>query len=402
MKILLLSNKVPWPLHDGYCLHNYHYSRQLCARHELHLVSLGEGPVPAELQGIYASTEIVPRRPEPRRRTLASRALHALSADEVHDFDPAVMAVIERVLARERFDLIWTGGAKMLVYSRRIANVPVFGDVADDGVRENWSQMWASRSPASFVRRWRDYASTRRFQIAYFRHCRVVNVVSDADRDSLLEQMPGLEVCVIHNGVDTEYFTPRGNESADPTVVFEGSMGFSPNEEAALYFCREVLPLVREASPGARVLIVGNKPTAEVKAVAGPGVEVTGFVDDVRPYLDKAWVFVCPLLSGTGIKNKILQAWSMKKAVVATAISTGGLVDADANLIVADGKRAFADAVLALFADPARRQLLGDRGRATVLQHYSWEAKARQMESAMAKVAGAKAAARTPVQARAE
>jgi glycosyltransferase involved in cell wall biosynthesis len=310
------------------------------------------------------------------------------------------MAVIERTIEREGFDLIWVGGAKMLVYSRRIKNVPAFGDVADDGVRENWSQMWASRSPASFVRRWRDYASTRRFQTAYFQHCRVINVVTEEDRASILSQLPGLDVCVINNGVDAEYFRSHGVEADVPTVVFEGSMNFSPNAEAALYFCREVLPLLREVEPRARVLVVGNKPTDEVKAVAGPDVEVTGFVEDVRPYLDRAWVFVCPLLSGTGIKNKILQAWSMQKPVVATSISTGGLVDASANLIVADGKRAIADAILRLFTDQAQRKLLGDRGRATVAQHYSWEAKARQMESVLVKVAGARPAARTPASAR--
>jgi len=400
MKILLLSHKVPWPLHDGYCLHNYHYSRQLCARHELHLVSLGEGTAPAELNGIYASTHIVPRRPEPRRRNLASRAIHALSPDEVHDFDPAVMEVIERTLAREKFDLIWVGGAKMLVYSRRITTIPALGDVADDGVKDNWSQMWASRSPATFARRWRDYASARRFQLAYFRHCRVINVVTEEDRASLLAQMPGLEVSVIHNGVDAEYFQSRGSEADVPTLVFEGSMNFTPNAEAALYFCREVLPLVRETEPRARVLVVGNKPTAEVSTLAAPDVDVTGFVDDVRPYLDRAWVFVCPLLSGTGIKNKILQAWSMQKAVVATPISTGGLIDAGANLVVADGKRAFADAILRLFADRNQRRVLGERGRATVVQHYSWEAKARQMEAVLAKVAGPRPPVRTPAPAR--
>ena len=400
MKILLLSHKVPWPLHDGYSLHNYHYSRQLCARHELHLVSVADGPPPPELNGFYASMQFIPRRPEQRRRSFASRALHALSADEVHDFDPAVMEVIERTLAREHFDLIWVGGAKMLVYSKRITSVPSLGDVADDGVKDNWTQMWASRSPATFVRRWRDYDSTRRFQLAYFRHCRVINVVAEEDRASLLSQMPGLEVSVIHNGVDAEYFQSHESEAQVPTMVFEGSMGFTPNAEAALFFCREVLPLVREVEPRARMLVVGNKPTAEVSALAGPGVEVTGFVPDVRPYIDRAWVFVSPLLSGSGIKNKILQAWSMQKPVVATSISTGGLVDANANLVVADGKSAFAAAILRLFADQAQRKLLGERGRATVVQHYSWEAKARQMDAVMVKVAGSASVVRAPASAR--
>jgi glycosyltransferase involved in cell wall biosynthesis len=400
MKILFLTSKVPWPLHDGYSLHNYHYSRQLGARHEIHLISLGEGPCPAELKGIYASTQFVPRRPEPRRRSLASRAIHALSADEVHDFDPAVMDLIERTLQGKRFDLIWVGGAKMLVYSRRIANVPALGDIADDGVKDHWTQMWTSRSPATFVRRWRDYDSTRRFQLAFLPHCSVVNVVTEEDRASLLQQLPSLDVSVIHNGVDAEYFESREAEADVPTLVFEGSMDFTPNAEAAMYFCGEVLPLVREHEPRVRTIVVGKGPSPEVKALGRPDVEITGFVPDVRPFLDKAWVFVCPLLSGAGIKNKILQAWSMKKAVVATSISTGGLVDAGENLIVADGKRAFAAAILQLFADQRQRRELGERGRATVVQHYSWESKARQLEAALSRAAGQRPPVRTPASAR--
>jgi glycosyltransferase involved in cell wall biosynthesis len=402
MKILLLSHKVPWPLHDGYNLHNYHYSRQLAARHEIHLITLGEGPCPPELEGLYASIQILPRRPEPRRQWLASRALHALSADEVHDFDPAVMAVVERTLQRVDFDMVWTGGAKMLVYSRRVPDVPVLGDIADDGVKDNWTQMWASRSPLLFLRRWRDFTSTRRFQLAYLPHCRMVNVVAEEDRRSLLRQLPDLDVSVIHNGVDADYFQPGEPESDVPTIVFEGAMGFTPNAEAALYFCREVLPLVREVEPRARMLVVGNKPTPEVSALAGPGVEVTGFVPDVRPYLDRAWVFVCPLLSGSGIKNKILQAWSMQKAVVATSISTGGLMDVESNLLVADGKTAIAAAILRLFQDKDERVRLGERGRATVVQHYSWAAKARQMEAVLSKAAGPRPPSRAAAPAGAE
>jgi glycosyltransferase involved in cell wall biosynthesis len=244
------------------------------------------------------------------------------------------------------------------------------------------------------LRRWRDYVSTRRFQQAYFRHCRVVNVVAEDDRASLLRQLPGLEVSVIHNGVDAEYFHSEAKEAELPTLVFEGSMGFTPNAEAAVYFCREVLPLIREREPRVRMLVVGNRPTPEVTALSGPGVEVTGFVPDVRPYLEQAWVFVCPLLSGAGIKNKILQAWSMRKAVVATSISTGGLIDVEANLVVADGKRELADAILALFADAPKRRTLGERGRATVVEHYAWSAKARQLETVLETVAGSRSAQR--------
>lgn len=396
MKILLLTHKVPWPLHDGYNLHNYQYSRQLCERHELHLLSLGEGQPPPQLEALYRSIQILPRRPEPRSGGIVARALRAFSADELHDFDPAVMAAVERTLARESFDLLWVGGAKMLVYSRRVPSIPALGDIADDGVRDGWTQMWASSGPLTFLRRWREYVSTKRFQIAYLPHCRVVNVVTEEDSASLLRSSPELKVSVIHNGVDVDYFQSAAGESPLPTLVFEGNMGFTPNAEAAVYFCREVLPLIREREPRVRMLVVGDRPAPEVLALKSPGVEVTGFVPDVRTYLDQAWVFVCPLRSGAGIKNKILQAWSMQKAVVATSISTGGLLDAGANLVIADGKRELADAILRLLADGPLRRSLGERGRATVVGHYAWSTKARQLEALFSAVARPRSSTREP------
>jgi glycosyltransferase involved in cell wall biosynthesis len=216
----------------------------------------------------------------------------------------------------------------------------------------------------------------------------VCNVVAESDRKSILQHLPGLEVSVIHNGVDAEVFAPSGTPPLFPSVVFEGSMGFPPNAEGAVHFCREILPLIRASRPAVHTTIVGSDPRPEVLQLANGHVEVTGFVPDVRSYLERASVFVCPLRSGAGIKNKILQAWAMKKAVVATPISCGGLVvEPDRNILVAETNRDFADAVLRLLGDEALRNRVGERGRATVLEHYSWGAKARQMERTLLRVA---------------
>jgi glycosyltransferase involved in cell wall biosynthesis len=151
-----------------------------------------------------------------------------------------------------------------------------------------------------------------------------------------------------------------------------------------VYFATSVLPLIKARVPDVRFRIVGKNPAPEVAALASTDVEVTGFVDDVRPYLDRAAVFVCPLRKGAGIKNKILQAWAMGKPVVATSKSTGGLaVREGENILVRDDPREIADAVVELLESPAKRQSMAAAARATAESRYGWARQARALESVM-------------------
>src|SRR5262249_39716926 len=111
-------------------------------------------------------------------------------------------------------------------------------------------------------------------------------------------------------------------------------------------------------------------------------IRVTGFVDDVRPYLDRAAVFVCPLRKGAGLKNKILQAWAMAKPVVATTISAGGLECKDGeDIVIRDRPADFAEAVVTLFEGRETAARLGEAGRRNVVGRYTWCATARELES---------------------
>jgi len=200
--------------------------------------------------------------------------------------------------------------------------------------------------------------------------------------------LPGLDVSVVHNGVDYEHFTPQRGREEPAMLVFEGAMSYGPNRDAVLWFTSHVFPRIRAAEPRARLVVVGRDPAPDVRALAGPAIEVTGFVDDVRPHLARGAVFVAPLVSGAGIKNKILQAWAMERAVVGTTLASSGLsVVPNENFVVADEPEGFSEACVRLLGDAAERARLGAAGRATVVQHYSWEAKSRELESALERAA---------------
>jgi glycosyltransferase involved in cell wall biosynthesis len=170
-------------------------------------------------------------------------------------------------------------------------------------------------------------------------------------------------------------------------VIFEGNQSFPPNIDAARHFHSAIYPRILRHFPGCRFYIVGRSPLRPVRELASDKVIVTGRVDDIRPSLAKASVFVCPMRMGSGIKNKSLQAWAMAKPVVSTPAGIGGLAAIpNHNIIVSDGAMSFADAVCQLLADAQRRKDLGESARETILAHHSWHQKALALESILERI----------------
>jgi sugar transferase (PEP-CTERM/EpsH1 system associated) len=206
--------------------------------------------------------------------------------------------------------------------------------------------------------------------------------VSEADRAMLAVNAPTGTIRAIPTGVDTSYFTPNGKPEAPATLVFTGSMDWYPNEDAIVHFIDAILPSIRREIPDVSLAVVGRNPTDRVRAAgAAAGVHVTGTVADVRPFMAEATVYVVPLRIGGGTRLKIFEALSMGKAVVATTVGAEGLpVIPGRHFLQADAPGEFAQAVVTLLKDPARRHALGVAGRRLVEERYSWAQVARDFE----------------------
>ncbi len=168
--------------------------------------------------------------------------------------------------------------------------------------------------------------------------------------------------------MDPYYFSPYDNEEDETKLVFTGSMDWQPNEDAVIYFSQEIFPLIRSELSNMKFLIVGSNPTSKVLSLSNiPGVYVTGLVDDVRPYIADASIYVVPLRIGGGTRLKILQALAMKKAVVSTSIGCEGIdVEPDKDLIVSDDPNDFASQVIMLSRNKDLRKRLGENGRSLI------------------------------------
>ena len=207
--------------------------------------------------------------------------------------------------------------------------------------------------------------------------------VSEEDRARLAQMAPGAKTGAIPTGVDTSYFAPAGRAQIPGRLVFSGSMDWHPNEDAVMYFGESILPKIREQVPHASFAIVGRNPTQKLRDAAERlGMIVTGTVEDVRPYLDEASVYVVPLRAGSGTRMKIFEAFGMAKPVVSTTVGAEGLALTDQKeFIAADNPDDFAAAVVCLLHNEARRHELGEAGRTLVVERYSWNQVARQFEA---------------------
>jgi glycosyltransferase involved in cell wall biosynthesis len=223
--------------------------------------------------------------------------------------------------------------------------------------------------------------------------------VSPEDGEALASLAPGIKTKVVANGVDTEYFTPRPDPGGN-TILFCGGLDWYPNGEAMAYFFDQTWPLLVSRVPDVRALIVGRNPPKWLTqlAVSDQRVEVTGFVDDVRPYFEKATVYICPIRVGGGTRLKILDALAMGMPMVSTTFACSGIsVQHEKNVLLADTPEAFAEHVQRLLANPAQRADLASQARDLACKNYSWSVIGKSLVEAYREAASAAAQKSKPL-----
>ncbi len=225
-----------------------------------------------------------------------------------------------------------------------------------------------------------EWRKMRGYEAEVCRHAKLTVAVSPQDRALHSADAQGAAIFDVPTGVDTGYFKANGTPEDPVEVVFTGSMDWHPNEDAIRHFIDEILPAVRREVPRVGVTIVGRNPSDDLRRAAkAAGVRVTGTVDDVRPYIDAAAVYVVPLRIGGGTRLKIFEALSMGKAVVSTTVGVEGLPLAPGeHYLRADDPQSFASAVVSLLRDPEHRRALGDAGQRLTHERYGWPQVARQ------------------------
>lgn len=398
MRILWVKVGGLWPLNSGGRLRSVHTIAELTRRHRLTVVTThGPQDDPAGLAARLAGAERVislpyaaPKHGSARfARALVRSWLSPLPVDAWKWRIPALRKEVARLLAAEPFDLCVTD------FLVSVANVPPDGPVSTVLFAHNVEHMIWKRLSRAESRPWRrallevEWRKMRRYEAQACTRARLTIAVSEADRSTLAAHAPRARVCAIPTGVDAAYFLPNGAAERPGTLVFVGAMDWFPNEDGIVHFVETVFPRIRNAVPDAALKVVGRNPRPRVQRLAAvAGVQITGTVDDVRPHVAGAAVYVVPLRVGGGTRLKIFEALAMGKAVVSTTVGAEGLpLIPGTHFIPADEPAQFANSVVTLLTDPARRRALGRAGRRLVEERYSWSQVAREFEARCEEVA---------------
>jgi polysaccharide biosynthesis protein PslH len=382
-RILFVTSRIPYPPREGHQLRSWHLLRAAARDHRVDLLSLqreDDPSVPDEaLTDILASFHAV--------------RLPALSNP------PAALAAAGRWMRRRQPLLVARYVSSELCESLR-ERVPLAGLVHLDilplagllplvpphlpvvlNEHNVESALLQSRAEIE-TRSWRRVLLRQQVAAltAFERNaCSQVDRVlscSATDAERLRELAPAADVRVVPNGVDLQYFDgPAAALEDDRSLVFVGQMGWFPNRDGILDFIANTLPLIRRQQPEARLQVIGRHDGTTIDPAQADAVEFTGFIDDLRPRLRQAAVYVVPLRAGSGTRLKLLEAMAMGKAIVSTRIGAEGidLVDGQSALL-ADTPQAFASAVCRLLTDRGLRRRLGNAARKLAEREYGWQA----------------------------
>ena len=392
VKILFVANRFPYPPFRGDKLKIWNLARRLSATHELHLITFLENPDDAEympeLETVFRSIHLVPL---PRWRS----ALSCLSA--LPGSMPIQVAYFKSAAFRKKLDAVLRAGSFDAIHVQHLRMAqylePPFRDKAILDLPDAFSLYWERRRQTArpWYLRWfenMEYKRVAGYESILHRY--PINLVcSVEDLAYLREKQPGANIELLPNGVDTAAFPERKAGSAQAgRILFTGNMDYAPNVDAVRYFALEVFPEIRKTLPEATFIIAGQRPVESVRALAGPGIEVTGFIPDLSATYAEAAVVVAPMRFGAGTQNKVLEAMSTGVPVVCSPLAFKGLgISEGQGVVQAEDTAAFSAEVIRLLQYPEAGHELGARGAAVIRARFSWETIAARLESYLREVA---------------
>ncbi|RMD88553.1 MAG: glycosyltransferase, partial [Calditrichaeota bacterium] len=381
MNILFISTEVPLPLDHGHHLRTYHVLKALAEVHTVHFVAFAQNHsvfnYHARLQEICHSVEIFPLRFMGWRQIilLLINLFSPLPLIAQKYYQTDALKYIKSLIKEASIDLIHIDLLHISRYRKAMKQIPSI--LVNHNVESLRILRWAkvTKNPLLKLFLYYQYIKLRRFERRACREFDYCITVSDTDRYHL-EKLCGINnFLTIPNGVDINYFAPEPVKVVPDSLVWTGSMASPYNCDAVLYFLREIWPIINQRRPSVYVKFVGNSPPSLLKKLSEvePRIQYTGYVEDVRPFVAEAQLFIAPIRAGSGTKIKILNAMAQGKAVVTTPVGAEG-IDAvpEQEIIIADDPCTFADRVVYLLQHPDKAQKLGQRARKLVERKYDW------------------------------
>ena len=375
MRLFVLLSRFPYPLEKGDKLRAFHQLRILSKHHEVFLCALHENDLEqhwieeveqycSELQTIRISrfNQIV---------NLGFSLLGNEPFQVAYFYQKAAQKEVLACIEKWKPDAIYCQLLRTAKYVESLNDFPKiidFQDAFSKGIeRRLETDSWYWKPILNSELKRLNHYEEKVFKT--FDHC---TIISEQDRNQLPFTQRN-EVTIVRNGVELDDFSPS-SESKSVDVLFAGNMGYPPNVEGAVFLANEVMSLVRKQVPEAKLMLAGARPDQKVKELAGGYTEVTGWVDDMRDCYAKAKVFVAPMMIGTGLQNKLLEAMAMRIPCVTSTLANNALhAKENEEILIAETAEEYANHILELLDNSSKSEQIATAGHNLVTEHFSWE-----------------------------
>lgn len=401
MRILFLSGVLPHPkVTSGYAMVHQRIKRLAERGHEVALASFcfEEDMDKAELiKDHLVEMELIPTPPP---RSCPKCLFDFLSSSVPYWYSryksKAMSKAVGDMVERTRYDVVLAEFSAMGQHIYRNPYLPAVRKVISCHHSETMVHETAVEvlgwSPEGIKERIR-MKGLRKYEYEMYESMDRVLALTPQERYGMLDHAPNLRISVVPNGVDVEYYKPREHESTESCIIYVGRYKDEENEDAVLWFCQTVWPRLKERHPELEFYVVGPEPTEAIRDLSrkDPKIIVTGLVKDIRPYLAKAQVFICPVRMGTGMRGKILEAMASGVPVVSTTLGVEGIpAQVGDNCYLADRPDIMANSIDLLLGDLPLRRSIAQRARDMVVERFSWDIGVGRLEEVLREVVNAK------------
>lgn len=385
MRILWLKTELLHPIDKGGKIRTYNMLKELKREHHVTYLTLDDGTADKDARdraSEYCQELICIPHQQSEKFTpgfYSELALNLISplpyAIKKYE-SKAMRVVIEERLRSETFDVLVCDFLAPAVNVRDDLPCPsvLFQHNVEAMIWKRHYKVQANRTKKAYL--YGQWRKMLRFESKMCGRFDSVVAVSAEDREQMRQQYSVSTVFDVPTGVDPKFFRPSGKEKIEPhNILFTGSMDWLPNEDAIRYFTEQIMPLVKQSVPDLTLTVVGRNPFPGLIELSKrePSIIVTGRVEDVRPYMERAAVYVVPLRIGGGTRLKIYEAMAMEKPIVSTTIGAEGLpLTNGVELILADTVESFARSIVKILADDILARRLGQKAATSVRDRFGW------------------------------
>ena len=404
MNILWLSHLIPYPPKGGVLQRSYHLLRELARYHTVDLIAFNQKDLMAPFyQNQMESISAAEKELGSFCRNICFLPIHSnntrfgkyfLALKSLLTKDPYTInwlksleyhKQVDLYIKSYRYDLIHLDTISLIPYMMQFNNIPM---VLDHHNIESHMLLRRADNQSNLFKKWYFGQEGKRLETIEKNVCgkfKLNITCSEVDAIRLKKIAPSCNVVEVPNGVDIDYFESKHISPTNETrLIFVGTLNWYPNIEAVRFIAYEIWPKVKTSIPGIKVDIIGANPPRDITRLAEKEKDfyVHGFVDDVREYIERAGIYVCPINDGGGTKLKILDAFAMQKAVIADPIACEGIaVEEGKNVLFAQNVDEYVTHIKRLITNPQERNSLGKNARQLIEERYSYQMIGKKLSS---------------------